>query len=157
MGEHRGWFSKKLHRLTCDESVLEAEELQDQVEEVGATPVSACSSRGNVCVTGTIRSVTLKSLAGAPSLEAEVYDGTGSVTAIFLGRPRIPGIEAGPANPLRGSITQTLGGRAEPRGGGLRRHRLGDGDLPRPPADPWHRGRPVDPAAWTHHRTRGGA
>src|SRR3954463_7462784 len=91
----RGWFSKKLHRLTCDESVLEAEELQDQVEEVGATPVSACSSRGNVCVTGTIRSVTLKSLAGAPSLEAEVYDGTGSVTAIFLGRRRICGIEAG--------------------------------------------------------------
>jgi hypothetical protein len=112
MGEQRGWFSKKLHRLTCDESVLEAEELQDQVEEVGATPVSACSSRGNVCVTGTIRSVTLKSLAGAPSLEAEVYDGTGSVTAIFLGRRRICGIEAGRSIVLRGRITEREGDRS---------------------------------------------
>src|SRR3954451_21432389 len=109
MGEQRGWFSKRLHRLTCDESVLEAEELQDQVEEVGATPVSACSSRGNVCITGTIRSVTLKSLAGAPSLEAEVYDGTGSVVAIFLGRRRIAGIEIGRHIVLRARITERDG------------------------------------------------
>ncbi len=112
MGEHRGWLGRKLYRLTCDESVLEAEQLQDQVEEVGATPVNACSMRGNVCVTGTIRSVTLKSLAGAPSLEAEVYDGTGAITAIFLGRRRICGIEAGRSIVLRGRITEREGERS---------------------------------------------
>jgi hypothetical protein len=111
MGEQRGWFSRKIHRLTCDESVLEAEELQDQVEEVGATPVTSCAARLNVCVSGTIRSVTLKSLAGAPSLEAEVYDGTGSVTAIFLGRRRICGIEAGRSIVVRGRITEREGQR----------------------------------------------
>lgn len=112
MGEQRGWFGRKLHRLTCDASVLEAEELQDQVEELGATPVNACPNRLNVCVTGTIRSVTLKSLAGAPSLEAEVYDGTGAVTAIFLGRRRICGIEAGRSIVLRGRITDREGDRS---------------------------------------------
>jgi hypothetical protein len=106
MGENRGWFSRKMHRLTCDESVLEAEELLGQVEEVGATPVKACAARRNVCVTGTIKSVTLKSLAGAPSLEADIYDGTGSVTAIFLGRRRICGIETGRSIVLRGRITE---------------------------------------------------
>jgi DNA/RNA endonuclease YhcR with UshA esterase domain len=109
MGENRGWFGRKLYRLTCDESVLEAEELQDQVEEVGATPVMACTARRNVCVTGTVKSVTLKSLAGAPSLEAEIYDGTGSVTAIFLGRRRICGIETGKSMVLRGRITEREG------------------------------------------------
>jgi DNA/RNA endonuclease YhcR with UshA esterase domain len=109
MGENRGWFSQKLHRLTCDESVLEAEELLDQVEEVGATPVKACAERRNVCVAGTIKSVTLKSLAGAPSLEAEIYDGTGSVTAIFLGRRRICGIDTGRSIVLHGRITEREG------------------------------------------------
>lgn len=109
MGEQRGWFSRKLHRLTCDEAELEAELLQDQVEEVGATPVKACAARRNVCVTGTVKSVTLKSLAGAPSLEAEIYDGTGSVTAIFLGRRTISGIETGRAMVLRGRITEREG------------------------------------------------
>jgi hypothetical protein len=109
MGDNRSWLSRKIHRLTCDASQLEAEELQDQVEEVGATPVGACSTRRNVCVSGTIRAVTLKSLAGAPSLEAEVYDGTGSVVAIFLGRRRISGIEAGRHIVLRGRITEREG------------------------------------------------
>jgi hypothetical protein len=111
MGENRGWFGRKLHRLTCDESVLEAEELAGQVEQVGATPVKACTARRNVCVTGTVKSVTLKSLAGAPSLEAEIYDGTGSVTAIFLGRRRICGIETGKNMVLHGRITEREGQR----------------------------------------------
>ena len=57
-------------------------------------------------IAGTIRSVTLKSLAGAPSLEAEIYDGSGSVVAVFLGRRRIPGIEAGRSIVLHGRLTQ---------------------------------------------------
>jgi RecG-like helicase len=111
MGESRGWLGRRLHRLTCDESVLEAEELLDQIEQVGATPVTACTAQRNVCVAGTIKSVTLKSLAGAPSLEAEVYDGTGSVTAVFLGRRRICGIEAGRSIVVRGRITDREGQR----------------------------------------------
>jgi hypothetical protein len=59
----------------------------------------------SVCIAGTIRSVTLKSLAGSPSLEAEVYDGSGSVWAVFLGRRRIPGVEAGRSIVVRGRLT----------------------------------------------------
>jgi RecG-like helicase len=109
MGDNRGWLGRKLHRLTCDTRELEAEELQDQIQEVGATPVGACAVRRNACVSGSIRSVTLKSLAGAPSLEAEVWDGTGSVVAIFLGRRRINGIETGRHIVLRGRITERDG------------------------------------------------
>jgi RecG-like helicase len=100
-----GWLRRRLHKLTADESELEAQQLQRQVEVVGAEKVSNCRERDSVCIAGTIRSVTLKSLAGAPSLEADVYDGSGSVVAVFLGRRRIPGIEAGRSIVLHGRLT----------------------------------------------------
>jgi len=100
-----GWLRRRLHQLTADETELEAQELQQQVVVRGAKAVAACQDRASVCVAGTIRSVTLKSLAGAPSLEAEVYDGSGSVVAVFLGRRRIPGIEAGRSVVLHGRLT----------------------------------------------------
>ncbi len=101
----KGWLRRRLHQLTADETELEAQELQDRVAAVGAESVSKCRDRDSVCVAGTIRSVTLKSLAGSPSLEADVYDGSGSVTAVFLGRRRIPGIEAGRSIVLHGRLT----------------------------------------------------
>ncbi len=44
---------------------------------------------------GSIRSVRMLPRAGSPALEAELYDGSGSVTLIWLGRRRIHGIECG--------------------------------------------------------------
>ena len=41
------------------------------------------------------RSVTLQPRAGVPALEAELFDGTGTVTVIWLGRREIAGIQAG--------------------------------------------------------------
>lgn len=99
------WLRRRINRLTADEGALEAEELQDQVKAVGAEKVSACRMSDSVCVAGTIRSVTLKSVAGSPSLEAEVYDGSGSIVAVFLGRRRIAGIEAGRSIKLHGRLT----------------------------------------------------
>ena len=99
------WLRRRLHQLTADETELEAKELQDQSAARGAESVCDCKERQSVCIAGTIRSVTLKSLAGSPSLEAEVYDGSGSVVAVFLGRRRIPGIEAGRSIVVRGRLT----------------------------------------------------
>lgn len=105
MGDHQGWLRRKMHRLTADERELEAEALQDQVEAQGAVPVKVCGDRQEVCVAGTIQSVMLKSRAGAPSLEADVYDGTGTVTVVFLGRRRIAGVEAGRSIKVMGRLT----------------------------------------------------
>ncbi len=109
VSEHRGWLSRRLHRLTADDAVIEAEELQDHVESVGAEPVSACQLRTEVCISGTVRSVTVRTRADAPTLEAEVYDGSGSVNAVFLGRRRIRGIEPGRLVVLRGRLTNSHG------------------------------------------------
>lgn len=107
VSEHRGWLGRRLHRLTADDAEIEAEELQDHAEAVGAERVSACQARTEVCISGTIRSVTVSSRADAPTLEAEIYDGSGSITAVFLGRRSIRGIEAGRLVVIRGRLTNS--------------------------------------------------
>ncbi len=51
--------------------------------------------RGHVVISGRIRSVLVQPRSGAPSLEAELYDETGAVRLIWLGRRTIPGVEPG--------------------------------------------------------------
>ena len=58
---------------------------------------------------GTLRAVTLRPRAGVPTLEAELYDGTGSTTLIWLGRRRIGGIECGRSLVARGRLTEHEG------------------------------------------------
>jgi len=44
--------------------------------------------------------------AGVPTLEAELYDGTGTITLIWLGRRRIGGIDCGRSMVARGRLTE---------------------------------------------------
>ncbi len=104
-----GRLRRALHRLTADEDDLQAEDLQVEVAQAGATAVARCSLGGEVCVAGTLRTVVLRPLAGTPTLEAELYDGSGAVTLVFLGRRRIRGIEPGRALVARGRLTRQDG------------------------------------------------
>jgi hypothetical protein len=62
-----------------------------------------------VTVFGTIRSVTIRPRAGTPALEAELFDGSGSVTLVWLGRRTIAGIEPGRQLRADGRITSGEG------------------------------------------------
>jgi hypothetical protein len=96
-------------RLTADDEELAGRELASGLDEVGATPVTRCSRGEPVCVAGTLRSVTLRPRAGVPTLEAELYDGTGTITLIWLGRRRIGGIDCGRSMVARGRLTEHAG------------------------------------------------
>jgi hypothetical protein len=104
-----GRLRRALRRMTADEDVLEAQDLQVEAEQAGATAVVRCSLGREVCIAGTLRSVMLRPLAGVPTLEAELYDGTGTVSLIFLGRRRIRGVEPGRALVARGRLTKRDG------------------------------------------------
>jgi len=100
-----GRLRRALARLTAGEDEIEARDLQDESAQAGATAVSACPRNGAVCVAGTVKAVVLRPRAGAPTLEAELYDGTGTVTLVFLGRRRIRGIDPGRLLVARGRLT----------------------------------------------------
>jgi hypothetical protein len=84
-------------------------DLRSETAAVGASPVSTCQVGEPVVVAGTLRQVVLRPLAGVPTLEAELYDGTGTVTLVWLGRRRIRGIDPGRSLVARGRLTMKDG------------------------------------------------
>lgn len=99
-------------RLTADPTELHAEQLQQDIAAVGAQPIANCSDRERVRVAGVLRTVTIRPRAGVPSLEANLWDGTGDVAVVWLGRREIPGITPGRRIRVEGRITATGGQRA---------------------------------------------
>ncbi len=70
----------------------------------GATSIADAPNRERVTLRGSLRTVTLRPRAGVPALEAELNDGSGIITVVWLGRRRIAGIEPGRAIEVEGRI-----------------------------------------------------
>ncbi|GAA4353491.1 OB-fold nucleic acid binding domain-containing protein [Angustibacter luteus] len=111
MGETRGRLRSALHRLSSSDQMLEAEDLREVSDRFGGTPVDELPDRQLACVCGTLRSVTLRPRAGVPALVAELYDGSGTVDVVWLGRRQIAGIQAGSRIRVRGRIARRDGAR----------------------------------------------
>ena len=112
--DHPGRLSRvrtALKRLTADAGRLDAEELKGHSASLGALPVASCADRHWVHVAGTLRAVTLRPVGGVPTLQAELWDGTGTVSLVWLGRRRIGGIEPGRRVVARGRVTVADGRR----------------------------------------------
>ncbi len=91
MSPSRGLFS----RFTRSQTEVDADRLESEATAHGATHIRDCAGGCTSTVTGRLRSVTLRPVAKAPAVEAELWDGTGRLTLLFLGRRRIPGITPG--------------------------------------------------------------
>lgn len=94
----------RFDRLSSGPSPREARELQDQVVRAGCGAISSYGDRDVATLHGTLRSVTLRPRGGVSALEAELYDGTGTVTLIWLGRRRIAGVEPGRQLTVQGRL-----------------------------------------------------
>ncbi len=106
-----GWLSKALQRLTADDHTIDAEELRAGAVSAGCEPLSSCRKGEVVTVTGRLKSVIYTPRETVPTLEAELFDGSGSVTLVWLGRRRIPGIEPGRTVTARGRFAAFDGKR----------------------------------------------
>lgn len=105
-----GALRRTVARLATSAEQHEAEELRRECVDSGATLVSDLPDREVVQVTGTLRSVTLRPRGGVPALVAELYDGSGSVSLIWLGRRQIAGIDPGRALTAYGRVTRDASG-----------------------------------------------
>jgi amino acid transporter len=61
----------------------------------GAVPIGQIQERQRVRVAGRVHALRVQPWAGQPTLECTIWDGTGRVTIVFLGRRHIAGIEPG--------------------------------------------------------------
>ena len=102
-------FRRFFHRFTATADVHDAERLQKDVAAIGATPIKRCCAGSRTSVAGTIRSITLQPVTGTPALHADLWDGTGSIRLIWLGRRQIPGIDPGRELVVEGRVIEEHG------------------------------------------------
>ena len=100
-----GRLRRLLNRVTSTSEEADAVLLRREAYTRGATPVAGCCTGEQVTVTGTLRALTLRPVGGVPALEAELYDGRGVLTLIWLGRRRIRGIDPGRGLSASGRVT----------------------------------------------------
>jgi len=72
-------------------------------------PINAVRWRNRAVLEGRVRSVYVGPVSGSPALEAELYDETGGITLVFLGRRAIPGIEPGAKMRVTGMVGEMEG------------------------------------------------
>lgn len=93
--ETGGRLKRALKRLAATPDEMEAVELEHERVMQNCSKIQTLVDREFVTVYGHLKNVSLAPRAGTPTLEATLYDGSGGVTLVWLGRRRIPGIKPG--------------------------------------------------------------
>lgn len=104
-----GFWSRWTQRVAEAAREADAVALSEHTDAVGATRIRDVVDRGLADVSGELRTLTLPPRGKVPALLAELYDGTGSVQLVWLGRREIRGVETGARMRVRGRVTYRRG------------------------------------------------
>ena len=104
MSTAEGYLRRLTRRLTEDPEQRDVEELTDEAAHTGAQRAIDCERGQEVTMVGTLRSVEANAKGCAGGVRAELFDGTDTVTVVWLGQRRIPGIESGRTLLVRGRL-----------------------------------------------------
>jgi len=110
MGEARSRLRRTISSW-ANSTDQNARDLRKSQELTGLTAIADAPDRERVRLHGTISTVTLRPRGGVPALEAELFDGSGVLTLIWLGRRRITGIKPGLELVVEGRIGVQEGAR----------------------------------------------
>lgn len=80
-------------------------------QETPVDRIADAPDRRPVRLEGTLRTMTVRPRGGVPALEAELADGSGAITVVWLGRRHITGIHAGTAVRVQGRVGRHDGAR----------------------------------------------
>lgn len=99
-----GMWGRAVRRLTSSDAEYVDDELARLARDSGCETLDGCTAGRRVHVQGRITMVTLSPRGGRDWLEADVRDGTGILTLVWMGRRSIRGIEAGRMVRVRGRL-----------------------------------------------------
>ena len=102
-----------LHRMAESDEQRYAEEIEAWAAKIpGAVRIREAPTRSKVRLAGVVRRITVRPLEGDESLEAVLYDGTGEVTVVWMGRRSIHGLNLGTRLVVEGLLAEKAhGGR----------------------------------------------
>ncbi|MDR7385185.1 OB-fold nucleic acid binding domain-containing protein [Promicromonospora iranensis] len=103
--------SRIAESLASDEEVRDTEERADASRNVGCMAVASVPVRSRGKVAGVLRSVVLRPREGVPTVEAELFDGSGALDLVWLGRRTIDGVEPGRRIRVEGMVCDVDGRR----------------------------------------------
>jgi hypothetical protein len=95
MATAEGYLRRLTRRLTEDPEQHDVSVLTDETDQTGAQRAIDCQRGQEVTMVGTLRCVETAAKGCTGGVRAELFDGTDSVTLVWLGQRRIPGIESG--------------------------------------------------------------
>lgn len=85
-----------LRRMAESDEERYADEIEAWASGIsGAVRIRDATPRSKVKLAGVVRRITVRPLEGNQSLEALLYDGTGEITVVWMGRRSIPGLNLG--------------------------------------------------------------
>ncbi|MFC0675167.1 OB-fold nucleic acid binding domain-containing protein [Brachybacterium hainanense] len=93
-GPRAGLLARLRHRF-ADSEVIDAEAARREALRAGFDSVAEVGDRRKVQLIGYISSQVIQPGSAAPAVEVDLFDGTGTITLIWLGRDRISGIGPG--------------------------------------------------------------
>ncbi len=104
MAAAEGFVRRLTRRLTENPGKRDAEELTGEALNTGAQRAIDCQRGQEVTMVGELRSVETNGKGSSGGVRAELFDGTDSVTLVWLGQRRIPGIDCGRMLRVRGRL-----------------------------------------------------
>jgi hypothetical protein len=105
-------FRRFFHRMAESDEQRYAEEIEAWASTVpGTVRIREAPTRAQVKLAGVVRRITVRPLEGSESLEALLYDGTGDVAVVWMGRRSIRGLNLGTRLIVGGLLAEQRSGR----------------------------------------------
>ncbi|WP_019969353.1 OB-fold nucleic acid binding domain-containing protein [Mycobacterium sp. 141] len=110
MATAEGYLRRLTRRLTEDPEQLDVQELSEEAVNTGAMKAIDYHRGQEVTMVGTLRTVECNGKGCPGGVRAELFDGSDTVTLVWLGQRRIPGIEPGRTLRVQGRVGQLENG-----------------------------------------------
>ena len=105
-------FRRFFRRMAESDEQRYAEEILIWAQNVpGSVRIAEAQPRSRVRLAGVVRRITVRPLEGNESLEAILFDGTGEVTVMWMGRRAIRGLSLGTHLIVEGLLAEQRGER----------------------------------------------
>ena len=104
-------LSQRLRAVLASQEEVAADEERQAAKSQGTTAVGDLANRRRAVVSGVLRSVVLRPNEHVRAVEAELYDGSGALDLVWLGRRQIAGIAPGRRMRVEGMVGELRGRR----------------------------------------------
>ncbi len=105
-------FRRLFRRLAESDEQRLADEVETWAARVpGTVRISEAPTRDRVRIAGVVKRITVHPEQGFEALEARLFDGTGEMSVVWMGRRSIPGLTLGTRIVVEGVVGEQRHGR----------------------------------------------